>query len=303
MKEELNEQVSIKLFVDLLWSYKLFLVVMTVAAAVISVFYSLSLPNIFKSTTSVEHVRKSENDLSGAAQLGQLANLAGLSLGSGQSSDNKLVDIATIQSYDFLSEFILKNDVLIPLFAAESWEPNGKKLALNEEIYDSTKNEWVRPVKPPFTAEPSLQESVAKLREILTVEVDRGSGLVMISIDFISPDIAYVWLKTLVAQFNEYVRKKDIYIFDKHLEYLTERASDIQNQEIRNVLFSLIEQEQKKAMLANVSEDYVFRTIESPVAPQKKDSPRRALICASGTAGGFVFAVFLIFFRQLLRED
>lgn len=303
MKQESNNQLNLSVFFNLLLGQKWLIIIITTLAAGLSVVYVMTLPNIFKSIAVVEHVRESDNDFSGAAQLGQLANLAGLSLAAGNSTDNKSVDIATIQSYDFLSEFIARNNLLIPLFAAINWQIENNEILLDPNVYEDASETWVREVKAPFKPEPSLQEAVKMFKEILNVEVDRLNGLVSISIDFVSPYVAQSWLQLLIEQFNEYVRRAEIDIYDKHLEYLTAQVTDLQNQEIRNVLFSLIEQEQKKAMLANVSEDYVFRMIDSPVAPERKDSPKRALICATATVSGFVFAIFLVFFRQLLKED
>lgn len=303
MEQTHINSLNLKHFWNLLLSYKWFIIIVTATSALLSVLYAVSLPDIYKSKALVQHVRQSENDFSASNQFGQLASMAGLSLSGSQATDNKSVDIATIQSSDFLSQFISKNNVMIPLFAAESWAFDSNKLVYSPEVYDELNDVWVRPAKAPFKPEPSIQEAVDKFREIFFIDVDRISGLVNMSVDFVSPELAQAWLSVLLEQFNEYVRAREIDIYDKNLAYLTKRVTDINSQEIRNVLFSLIEQEQKKAMLANVSKDYVFRIIDSPVAPLKKDSPKRALICATGTTSGFIIAILLVLFRQLLRDE
>lgn len=303
MKQEQFNTLNLKHFVNLLLSCKWFILIVTLSSGLISVLYTISLPNIYKSQAVMEHVRQSDNDFSSSTQFGQLASMAGLSLSGGQSTDNKSVDIATIQSSDFLSQFIKRNNVMIPLFAADSWAVETNKLIYDADVYDESNKIWVRNVKTPFKPEPSIQEAIQKFKEIFIVDVDRLNGLVNVTIDFVSPNIAQSWLSVLIVEFNEYVRAREIDIYDKNLDYLTKRVADINTQEIRNVLFSLIEQEQKKAMLANVSEDYVFRLIDSPVAPLRKDSPKRAIICATGTTSGFIIAIFFVFFRQLLKDD
>ena len=107
----------------------------------------------------------------------------------------------------------------------------------------------------------------------------------------------------MLREFNEFVRQQDTATYDKHLDYLEVKAEELRNSEMRNVLYSLIEQEQKKAMLAHVSNDYVFRIIESPLVSIRKDSPKRALICITGTIGGFFIGMLVIFLTALYKEE
>ena len=46
-------------------------------------------------------------------------------------------------------------------------------------------------------------------------------------------------------------------------------------------------------MLASVSESYVYKILNSPIAPERKSSPGRALICFFGTFLGLLAAMTL----------
>ena len=57
----------------------------------------------------------------------------------------------------------------------------------------------------------------------------------------------------------------------------------------------------KIKMLANVSNDYLLKVIDSPYMPLKKSSPKRAIICILGFFFGLFSAVtylVIIFFTK-----
>ena len=51
-------------------------------------------------------------------------------------------------------------------------------------------------------------------------------------------------------------------------------------------------------MLAEVRPEYVFKTIDPAIAPEKKSKPSRALICIIGTFIGGVLGVVLVAIRH-----
>jgi LPS O-antigen subunit length determinant protein (WzzB/FepE family) len=67
------------------------------------------------------------------------------------------------------------------------------------------------------------------------------------------------------------------------------------------ILYDLIESQQNKKMLASVKDEYAFKTIDPPIAPEKKYSPNRPLILVLFTLLGGFFAVLIVliqFFRR-----
>jgi LPS O-antigen subunit length determinant protein (WzzB/FepE family) len=58
------------------------------------------------------------------------------------------------------------------------------------------------------------------------------------------------------------------------------------------MLFSLIEEQTKTLMLANVRDEYVFSTVDPAVVPELKDKPKRSLIVAVAIVLGGMFGLF-----------
>ena len=55
-------------------------------------------------------------------------------------------------------------------------------------------------------------------------------------------------------------------------------------------------------MLAAASESYVYKTLNAPIAPEKKTSPSRAIICILITFLGAVMGL-LVAFVQFYRNE
>lgn len=77
---------------------------------------------------------------------------------------------------------------------------------------------------------------------------------------------------------------------------MTEQIQQTNISEVRGSLFSLIEEQTKKLMLANVREEYIFKVVDPAVIPEEKFKPKRAVILAialliGGTIGTFVVLI------------
>ncbi|MFT6985532.1 MAG: hypothetical protein ACJAT7_001342 [Psychromonas sp.] len=292
---------GVKAFFTLCWQGKLTILLSTVIASILSVIIAITAPNLYKSEVALEYVKESENKLSSSAsEIGQLASFAGLSLG-GSGENQKAINLAILSSRKFISQFIDKHQLLVPLFASESWDVVSGKLLINPDVFDEKTGKWLRKTKPPLKAKPSKQEAVEAFKNIFSVAVDQATTLIHAQITFISADLANKWLTLLIKDYNQYIRAEDLHTSQKNIEYLENKAESVNNSNMKLVFFSLLEEEQKKIMLAQVSEEYVFKVIDPSVAAEKRDSPKRALICVAGAILGGFIGVFIILIRQFNR--
>jgi len=55
-------------------------------------------------------------------------------------------------------------------------------------------------------------------------------------------------------------------------------------------------------MLANVREEYVFKTVDPAVAAEKNDKPDRALICVIAAILGFLLSAIISLVRHFNRK-
>lgn len=297
-----DDEIDLRELFAVIWRGKWIIIAVTTLFAVASVFYALSLPNIYKSEALLAPAAEQKSaGISG--QIGGLAALAGVSLGGGASVDKTELAIQIMQSRDFLSQFIIRHDILVPLFATKSWQQTTNELIIDTEIYDSTTNTWSRSVKAPFKPEPSLQEAYNALKQILKVSRDKSSGLISVAIEHQSPYLAEKWVKALVQDINEEMRRRDMQEAQRSINYLSKQINETALSEVRATLFSLIEEQTKTLMLTSVRDEYAFQTIDPAIVPELKFAPKRALIVAVATVLAGMLAVFGVLLISLFRKS
>ncbi|RME60088.1 hypothetical protein D6779_02815, partial [Candidatus Parcubacteria bacterium] len=71
-----------------------------------------------------------------------------------------------------------------------------------------------------------------------------------------------------------------------------------QTEDVRQALFELISQEQKKAMLAHTRVQYAFKVLDPASPPDKKTKPNRALIAILATFVAGFLALIWVFVRE-----
>lgn len=284
-----------------LWRSKILIAVFTLVFSFFSVVLALYLPNIYRSDALLAPAAAApKTGLGGlAGQFGGLASLAGINLGAA-GTDKTALALEIVRSRDFISRFIQTNNALVPLMAAKGWDISSGELIIDKDSYSD--GGWVREVEPPKRAEPSQQEAYEEFINILSVSQNKENGMVTLSIEHVSPVIAQQWVSSMVAQLNDYMKQRDMAEAEKSLQYLETKLQQTQIEELRQALYQLIEEQTKTLMLTQVSDEYVFKTIDPAIVPEKKAKPSRALLCIIGTFFGGFLGCFVVFVRFLLRR-
>ena len=281
MPGEFDDEIDLRELFLVLWQGKWPILLGGYLGAILSVGYALSLPNIYKAEAVI--VPKAEGSgLSGlAGQFGGLASLAGLSANGGDVSKVQ-VALGTLKSRAFYAEYMYE-DTLVALMAAEGWDGVSGELILNENLYDPLANKWLRDVPLPRKAQPSVQEAYKKFSQHLLLEEDKKTGFVTMTIKHYSPVVAHGWVVRMLRSIEKSVREKEVREAERSIALLKKESASNSLINLNEVFAGLIEEQTKKIVLANSSEEYVFEVIEPSVVPEMKSEPRRSIICILGT--------------------
>jgi len=291
-----DEELTFSELLLILWQGKW--VVISVSLFVLALFtvYAVNMPNIYKSEALLAPAEANTSSaMSGiGGQLGGLASLAGVNLGS-PSGDQSALAIEIIKSRKFASDFIVRYDLLKDLMAAEKWNPKVNQIQYDPDVYDNQEKKWVRDASFPYKQKPSLQEAYEKYLEFIKVSADKTSGLVTISATHVSPTVAQNWVNWIVEDINKVMKNRDVREANKSIAFLTKQLEKTAVAEMKGALYSLIEEQAKTIMFANVRDEYVFKTIDPAIISEKKHKPSRAIICILGLLlGGFLGGVVVL---------
>lgn len=296
-----SDEIDLRELFSAIWQGKWLIIAVTGLITVASVFYALTLPDVYKSEVTLAPAE--DNNLKVPGQLGGLAALAGVNLGGISGGDKSGLALEILKSRDFIARFIDKNDLYLPVMATEGWDRGQNKLLVDADIYSESTQMWVRDVEPPFEPKPSSLETVEEFKKIFSVSKDKTSGMVKISIEHYSPLLAKEWVEKIVQAINEEMRSRELSEAERSIDYLNAQLVETNISDVRSMLFSLIEEQTKTLMLANVRAEYIFKTVDPAVVAEKKSKPNRILIIVLAMLLSFMFISFFIVFRYLSRRS
>lgn len=296
-----DDEIDLRELFATLWAGKWLIIAITFIFAVAGVAYALYKPNIYQASVLLAPANE-EGGMGGiSGQLGGLASLAGISLGSGGSSQT-LIAKEVLQSRAFLADFIKRHNLEVPLMATAGWNPATETWLYNREVYNPDTGEWLTNEEGE-SHKPTDWDLVKAFRENhLSVSENKDNGMITVSVKSQSPPAAQQWAEWLVADINEHMRREDVAEASARIDYLEDKLNDTNIAGMQQVFYQLIESETRTVMLANAQQEYVFETVDPAVVPQEKSEPKRALIAIVATMLGGMLGVFIVFIRAFIRS-
>ncbi len=265
------DEIDLRELVRTLWHDKRLIALITFASSVVALTYALLATEIFRSEALVQPREESSagGALGGlAAQFGGLADLAGLSMGG---SGDRAVAVATLRSRTVIEAFIQENNLLPKLYDSR-WDSEAK----NWKSADPKKIPTVWQAYNDFT------------KEVLRITEDKKTGLVTVAVEWRDPEEARRWVTELITRTNAFLKTKAIEEGERNLAYLEGQSRKIGQVELQQSLYSLVEKELTKLMLAKGGEEFAIKTVDAAVVPKERERPKRMQIVVLGfLLGGF----------------
>tara|TARA_B100000780_G_C21073733_1_gene432160 strand:- start:71 stop:994 length:924 start_codon:yes stop_codon:yes gene_type:complete len=281
------DEINIKDLFSIIWNKKIFIGGITLFVAILSILYSLSLPNVYTSQSLLAPSSQEDSLSSKLGSLSSIASFGGFSMQSDSGSKSQEA-IERIKSFEFFSTHFLPNIKLENIMATKGWDYEDKILIYNKDKFNQITNEWVRSM-------PSAQKAFKVYKAIMSVSVDKKTSFIKISIDHHSPVIAKKWIDIIIFQINESMRRYDAEASKKAISFLNETAGSTNVQSLREAITKLLENQMQILMLTTSNEYYVMKIIDSSIVPEEKSKPSRALICILATLlGGMISVIFVL---------
>jgi LPS O-antigen subunit length determinant protein (WzzB/FepE family) len=290
-----SDEIELSELLSAIWNRKIFICLVTSFFSIVSILYALSLPNIYTSHALLKSAENSSSSSGLLSQYSGMASLAGISLGSSGSSDKSLEAIERIRSYTFFSKFFLPEISYQDLVAVKDWERSTNTLVYDEEVFDSNSTKWLGTVSP--------QDAYKTYNDMISIYQDKKTFFVSISIKHYSPNIAKEWVDLIVNKINSSMRDEEKVTTLKSIEFLNEQIQKVNFLEVRQSIASLQENQMKSLMLIESNSDYIFKTIDSSIIPEKKSEPKRSLIVIIATILGFFISLVVVLILHIMKKS
>ena len=289
-----DDEIDLRELFSVLWAGKKLILTITATFALVSVIYSLSLPNQYQASTVMAPAQQESGGLAGAlGQLGGLASLAGISIGESEGNEAQMAQ-EIMRSRSFVEAFIKNNSLEVEVFAADGWDSETNELSIDDDLYDLDSNTWVRNPPSGKPVQPSGWELYEEFLDRYTVTQDKKTGMITVSVEYYSPLYAKEWAEKLVDAINAHMQSRKLQQVNRNIQYLEAQIEKTAIADMREVFYTIIEEQMKSKMLAEASPEYVFETVSPAMVPEEKSQHKRALICVLGTLLGSMLSVLWV---------
>ncbi|CAG8998579.1 MAG: hypothetical protein CENE_00530 [Candidatus Celerinatantimonas neptuna] len=298
-----DDEIDLRELFIIIWQGKWLILFTAIIFGTIGGVYAFLQPNIYQSNVLLApaSVDSSSRLTSMASQLGGLASLAGINVGSGGDTEKVDYALQVLESRRFIGDFITNHRLLVPLMATRGWDRKSRKLIYKKNIYNINNKKWL--VSDGKNITPTLLQSIHYFKKhILNQNIDKKNNTVNLTVDFYSPIIARKWAKWLVDDLNNEIRQQDMLDAQNSINYLNQQIKKTSLADTRSMLYQLIEQQTKTLMLTKVRKEYVFKTIDPAVIAENPIKPKRKLIVIVASILGIFIAIFWVFIRKLIQK-
>lgn len=273
------DQVTFRDLTQIAWSRRWLIVIFTSICAATACVASLMLPKEYDASVLVSPVTDSESHLGSLSglmsQFGGLASLAGIT----PAADQKRVEsLAILQSTALTEQFITQNN-LLPVLYSDKWD-------VHTHGWKTTD-----PAKVPTLWKASRYFG----NKIRTVYTDPKTSLVTVTVRWSNAQQAANWANDLVAMTNSYTRQQAIDEAERNITYLQSQAAKTDVVEVRQAIYSLLQTQINKAMIARGTEQYALKVLDPAQIPERPSSPRPILWTAAALLAGLLVSLLIAF--------
>ena len=277
-----EEDIKLSDFLKIFLDQKKIIFTFIFSASLLAAIYSLTITPIFRSEVLLISAEQNNSGFSGlTGAFGGLGSLAGIDLSDGNFNSTDTV-MAIIESRTFSDSFI-KEKNLLPILFYQDW--------------DAAENKWKEGQMP------SMWDAHNEIKSIMSINKDRRTNLMTLSVEWRDPNLAAEWANDIVKKLNNYMRLQVIEESNKSISFLEEQLAKTNEKQSRQLLFELLQEQTNKSMMANVREEYSLKIIDPAVPIEKRIRPHRKVIVAYGFALGLFLSIAFILIRNAFRVN
>jgi uncharacterized protein involved in exopolysaccharide biosynthesis len=309
-----SDEIDILAYWDIICKRKKLLFWITTVLVSCTVIGSLFLTDIYEAQAVITPVASpaastpsSSSSLSSlASQFGGLASMIGISLPGGSSTS----EISALLNSNILREKIINRYNLLPIIFHDKWDPkkndweelNIFKKAVNAVVgFIRSHMPGVQKQKKDFFSNPTVWDGLREFGDdgdIITITTDATNNTITISADMDDPEVAAKVVNYFVETLTDHMSSESRRVAETNRKYLEEQKKDAVDPATRQKIYTLLSQQVETILMSAVKENFAFKVLDPPKAPDKKKKPKRSLFVALS----FILSIFIGFFTVFILD-
>jgi len=294
-----EDEIDLKELFNTILNNKFKIVAITFIITSLSILYTLTMPNSYKSLVILAPQEQSKGMSLGG--LSALAGIAGVNLeGSSMDTFNSMKTILNDNSFQ---EMVIKNHNLTQKLTSKYMDKNLVFALGSRSVYDILKSDTENNTSQ--AQDLIMFNTINKLKKVISLTSDKKSGAIIMSVELHDRFLAKELLEIYLKESTSYLQTLDMKDINKKLQYYKNELDNINDIELKQQISQLISSLIQKKVLSSASEFYNVKVMTKPQAAFIKDKskPKRALIVIVSFVTSIILSIFLIFFLEFLKKE
>ncbi len=224
-------------------------------------------------------------------------------------------EIITLLKSNILREKIITQYNLLPVLFSDQWDENTKKwkkrTSYNPLALMSSLICLIEPVDNKCFKKtegvPDIWDGLRKLDDIVKINNNVKDKTIIIVVEFDDPVMAANIASYFLAVLNDHMSSEAKRVALTNRKYLEQQLDQTADPFIKQKVYNLIAQQIETSMMAEVKENFAFKVIDPPKAPDRKMKPNRTeMVLISLLASlliGIAIAFFLGYWEKMKDQD
>ena len=271
-----DDEINLLDYWRVIWKQKFIITGIVLATVLFTVIYSLSITDIYVSTAIIAPVGNEKGGGGGLSLLAQQfgGGLQGITLpGSPASSD-----IVNLLESNILREEVITRYNLLPILFPEQRD------------------------KKKMDRAPTMWDGLRSLNGIVNIKNSVKDNTITVSAEFHDPEIAANIVNHFLATLTDHMSNEAKRVAEVNKKYLEQQLIRTADPIIRQKIYGMIAQQVEMAMMAEVKENFAFKVIDPPRAPDMKIKPKRRSMVMISLVTSLFAGIFIAFFIQYIEN-
>jgi uncharacterized protein involved in exopolysaccharide biosynthesis len=294
-----EDEISLLEYWQVIWKHRKTILRLAIAIPVITAVVSLFMTNIYQSRAIIAPITTKEGGAGGFSALlaQQFGGLPGV-LTPGAASASEIVNLL---NSNVLREKIITRHNLLPILFPDEWDAEkgrwksegGWGISLDPRAWMSALARMISPPPPGIAKKvpgvPDVWDGLRKLDDLVSVKNNIKDNSITVTAEFPDPEMSAKLVDFFLTSLTDHMSAEARRVADVNRKYLEAQLATTADPFIRQKIYNLIAQQIETSMMAEVKENFAFKVIDPPKAPDRKVKPKRAVMVIVS----FVLALFL----------
>ncbi|MDO9558158.1 MAG: Wzz/FepE/Etk N-terminal domain-containing protein [Syntrophales bacterium] len=307
-----EDEINLLDYWRVIWKRRKLIGWVIVAAVFLTVVISLMMTNIYQSKAVITPVATKDGARGGtlSALAQQFGGLPGIALPGGSSAS----EIVALLESNILREMVITRYNLMPVLFHEAWDTEkknwkkGSGINLNPLYYVGKLAKLLQPQAPKGVRKaeegvPEIWDGIRKLDDIVSVKNNIKDNSITITADFYDPEMAAKLVEYFLLTLTNHMSEEARRVAMTNRKYLEEQLATTADPLIKQNIYNLIAQQLETSMMAEVKENFAFKVIDPPKAPDRKTKPKRAQMVMLSFVVALFLGIFAAFFLEYLEKQ